>query len=183
MRQVAVFGWGLVAPQAPNIRTFVERLDQATSWLEPFNGFGPDNFMVGKPAFDFTDYQQWIERRFPPNRFRQLQEKMDSTTLYAVGAFIQALEQNPALEETLSGLRHEAHIYVSTALGAIPTLYATSLEHYRAQRRWNRFWAAPERNHLAAQVLTGSKPGPEGLTDPSTVDDPDSIGNIYDHLF
>ncbi len=173
MRHVAVFGWGLVAPKAPNIKTFVERLDSAASWLEPFNGFGPDNFMVGAPEFDFSEYHSWVERRFPPNRCKQLQEKMDPTTLYAVGAFIQSLEQNPGIEETLSSLGAEAHIYVSTALGAIPTLYKTSIAHYRAQRRWNRFWSSPERNRALAEVLAENAPCPDGLIDPVNVSDPD----------
>ena len=52
---------------------------------------------VGQP------YRPWIEQRFPPNRFRQLVEKMDPT-LFAVAAFIQALGQNPGLEQELTGL-------------------------------------------------------------------------------
>ncbi len=173
MRHVAVFGWGLVAPKAPNISAFVERLDASESWLEPFNGFGPDNFMVGTPDFDFSRYQGWVERRFPPNRFKQLLEKMDPTTLYAIGAFVQSLEQNPGIEEHLRALGNEAQIYVSTALGAIPTLYNTSIAHYRAQRRWNRFWSSPERNKPLADVLAENKPYPDGLVDPVHVSDPD----------
>src|SRR5690606_38754389 len=108
---------------------------------QPFNGFGPDNFMVGIPDFDFANYQDWIDERFPPNRFKQLRDKMDSTTLYAIGAFIQSLRQNVGLEQALSGLGSEAHIYLSTALGAIPTIHTTSIAYPRAQRRWNRFWS------------------------------------------
>lgn len=173
MPHVAVFGWGLVAPEAPNINVFVERLDHAASWLEPFNGFGPDNFMVGRPSYDFTRYQSWIDQRFPPSRFKQLMEKMDATTQYAIGAFIQALDQNPGVEEALTGLGPEAHVYVSTALGAIPTLHETSLAYYRAQRRWSRFWSSPEHNRALAEVLAGNAPYPDGLVDPVNVSDPD----------
>jgi 3-oxoacyl-(acyl-carrier-protein) synthase len=173
MRHVAVFGWGLVAPQAPNIRVFEERLGRASSWLEPFNGFGPDNFMVGTPMFDFEDYQPWIEQRFLFNRFNQLTEKMDPTTQYGIGAFIQSLEQNPGIEAALSGLGKEAHIYVANALGAIPTLHKTSVAYHRAQRRWNRFWSSPEHNQALAEVLAGNSPCPDGLVDPVNVSDPD----------
>ncbi|SVC58390.1 uncharacterized protein METZ01_LOCUS311244, partial [marine metagenome] len=92
MRRVGIFGWGVVAPRSPNIDAFYTNLDQGTSWLSPFNGFGPDNFLVGAPDFDFERYKPWIDARFPPNRYRQLAEKMDPTTLHAVGAFIQSLE-------------------------------------------------------------------------------------------
>src|SRR5690606_5494515 len=118
MRRAAIFGWGLVAPNAANIEEFEQNLDRAESWLTPFRGFGPDNFLVGNPKFDFAAYQPWIEQRFPPSRFRQLTDKMDPTTLYAVGSFIQALSQNPGIEEALSSLGSQAHVYVGNALGA-----------------------------------------------------------------
>ncbi len=173
MSRIAVFGWGLVAPQAPDIDAFAARLAEASSWLQPFNGFGPDNFMVGIPDFEFGRYQSWIDARFPPNRFKQLRDKMDSTTLYAIGAFIQALGQNPGIEEELTALGSQAHIYLSTALGAIPTIHNTSIAYHRAQRRWNRFWSSPERNVALAEVLAGDAPTPDGLIDPVNVVDPD----------
>ncbi len=183
MRRVAVFGWGLVAPQAPNIQVFAERLDDAASWLQPFNGFGPDNFMVGAPSFDFSAYQSWIDARFAPNRFKQLTEKMDATTQFGIGAFIQALGQNPGIEQELSNLAGSAHIYVSTALGAIPTLHKISIGYHRAQRRWNRFWSSPERNSALADVLAGHAPTPDGLVDPVNVSDPDDRETAEDAWF
>jgi 3-oxoacyl-[acyl-carrier-protein] synthase II len=173
MRRVAIFGWGLVAPKAPTLEVFRERLDEASSWLTPFNGFGPDNFMVGAPEFDFTRYQPWVEQRFPPSRFKQLTDKMDPTTQFAIGAFVQALGQNAGLESQLSQLGSETHVYVATALGAIPTLYDVSLKYHRAQRRWNRYWAEPKRNPALAELLAGRSSLPEGLTDPAQVLDPD----------
>jgi 3-oxoacyl-[acyl-carrier-protein] synthase II len=92
--RVGVFGWGIVAPKSPNIDAFRRNLASSDSWLAPFNGFGPDNFLVGTPEFQFSDYRPWVEARFPPRRFQQLEEKMDLPALYAIGAFLQALEQN-----------------------------------------------------------------------------------------
>ena len=146
MHRVGIFGWGIVAPQSRNIQAFADNLTKPNSWLEPFEGFGPGNFLVGKPDFDFLDYKSWIDNRFPPNRFFQLQEKMDASSLFAIGAFIQALAQNPGMEETLQELGNEAHVYVSTGLGSISTISDTSLAFYKAQRQWNRFWGAPENN-------------------------------------
>lgn len=141
-----VFGWGIVAPRSPDIATFARNLESAESWLEPFHGFGPDNFLVGRPAFRFADYKPWIDARFPPGRYPQLEEKMDEPTLFAIGAFIQALGQNPGLEAVLRELGTQAHVYIGTGLGAIGTIASEALKLDRAQRRWDRFWATPERN-------------------------------------
>lgn len=165
MRRVGIYGWGIVAPEAANVEEFATRLGCAESWLGPFEGFGPNNFLVGTPRFSFEAYRPWIEERFPPNRYPQLRDKMDASTLYAVGAFIQALGQNPGLEQELAALGGEAHVYVGTGLGALPTIFDISIAYYRAQRRWNRFWADPERNaalaaHLAGVALDEDAPPP-----------------------
>ncbi|MCH9650972.1 MAG: beta-ketoacyl synthase [Deltaproteobacteria bacterium] len=146
MTRIGVFGWGIVAPRSPNIDAFEANLDGAESWLSPFNGFGPDNFLVGMPEFDFGVYRPWIDQRFKPNRFPQLVDKMDLPAKYAIGGFIQALSQNPGIEEELQRLGTAAHVYMGTGLGNVDTLYDASLKLYRAQRRWHRFWADPSRN-------------------------------------
>src|SRR5260370_37529760 len=74
---------------------------------------------------------------------------MDMPALYAVGAFIQALGQNPGLEQELSRLGTRTHVYVGTGLGNLEAIGAGAVALDRAQRRWDRFWA--ERNpELAA---------------------------------
>ncbi len=97
-KRIGIFGWGIVAPKSPNVDVFEKNLGRATSWLEPFDGFGPSNFLVGQPDFDFEIYKEWIDRRFEPRRYSQLDSKMGNTVKYAVGAFIQALDQNPGIE-------------------------------------------------------------------------------------
>jgi hypothetical protein len=144
--RVGVFGWGVVAPKSPNIRAFEENLLCSESWLSPFNGFGPDNFLVGEPEFHFKDYQPWISQRFAPRHYQNLKEKIDLPALFAVGAFIQALEQNPGLEQELKSLGEQCHVYVGTGLGSLGTMYDTSVALYEAQARWDRFWARPENN-------------------------------------
>lgn len=166
-----MYGWGIVAPRSPDVDAFARNLERSESWLAPFHGFGPANFLVGTPEFDFAAYRGWIEERFPPSRFAQLAEKMDPTTLYAVAAFVQALGQNPGIEAELTRLGQEAHVYVATGLGNIRTIHDASLDLYRAQRRWDRFWADPARNpplreHLAARANGG---------DPSVPPDPDTV--------
>ena len=138
--RIGVFGWGVVAPKSPNIEAFRRNLESSKSWLEPFNGFGPDNFLVGVPEFRFEDYQQWIDSRFAPRHYRNLKEKMDSPTLYALGAFIQALGQNAGLEQELRALGPRAHVYLGTGLGSLGTIHDASIKLHESQRRWNEFW-------------------------------------------
>ena len=144
--RIGVFGWGIVAPKSPNIEAFRKNLASATTWLTPFNGFGPDNFLVGNPEFRFEDYREWIDRHFAPRHFQKLKDKMDLPSLYAIGSFIQALEQNPGIENELKALGGQAHIYVGTGLGSLDTTYQASIALYHSQKSWDRFWAQPERN-------------------------------------
>lgn len=182
MRRAAVLGWGVVAPQCGDIHEFAQRLEEPGSWLSAFNGFGRDTFLVGQPKFGFEDYQRWIEARFPPSRFHQLRDKMDETTLYAIGAFIQALGQNRGLESELSTLGYQAHVYVATALGALPTVQRSSVAHYRAQRRWDRFWSDPQRN-AALRAYRAGESRPLPVEDPSGTADPDQREELEDAWF
>jgi 3-oxoacyl-[acyl-carrier-protein] synthase II len=181
LKDVGVYGWGIVAPRSPDMESFAANLAASGSWLSPFQGFGPSNFLVGEPTFDFERYRPWIEARFPANRFSQLQSKMDPTTLYAVGAFLQALGQNEGMEALLGELGTEAHVYVGTGLGALPTLHEASLGLARAQRDWDRFWADPERNPGHATFLanpTGAASEHPGLpVNPASIDDPDAAAD------
>lgn len=181
-RRKAVLGWGIVAPRSANVEEFAKNLEAGDSWLSPFNGFGKDGFLVGTPSFDFRDYQPWLEQRFPPSRFNQLKDKMDATTLYAIGAFIQALGQNPGIEAELTALGSAAHVYVATALGALPTQYGCSVTYYRAQRRWNRFWADPSRNAALREYQAGHAPRPP-IEDPRDALDVDQREELEDAWF
>ncbi len=179
MTRIGVFGWGIVAPKAPNVDAFARQLEHPESWLTQFNGFGPDCFLVGKPEFSFAEYKCWIEQRFPPNRFAQLVEKMDLPTQYAIGAFVQALGQNPGIEQELQRLGPAAHVYVGTGLGALDTIGRVSLDLYRAQRRWNRFWAQPERNSALAEYLAHPESVDPTLDVPKTPEE-SAAGEIED---
>ncbi len=144
-KRIGIFGWGVVAPKSPNVDTFERNLENADSWLTPFHGFGPSNFLVGEPAFDFETYHAWFDQRFPPAKFSQLNDKMGPMVKYAIGSFIQSLEQNPGIETYLQSLGTRCHVYVGTGLGEITITNEEALRHERALRRWNEFWAAPER--------------------------------------
>ncbi|HKR65749.1 MAG TPA: beta-ketoacyl synthase N-terminal-like domain-containing protein [Thermoanaerobaculia bacterium] len=144
-RRVGIFGWGLVAPKSPNVDVFAQNLEHAETWLSPFTGYGQSNFLVGYPDFDFETYHAWFDERFPPAKYAQLKEKMGPMVQYAIGAFIQSLGQNPGLEQYLQSLGTRCHVYVGTGIGDITVTQREALAYDRALRRWNEFWAAPER--------------------------------------
>lgn len=146
MARIGIYGWGVVAPRSPDIESFAANLESSESWLSPFEGFGPSNFLVGAPEFDFERYKGWIDERFPPGKFPQLRQKMGATTQYAIGAFIQALGQNPGIEQALQELGAGAQVLVGTGLGELPTYYEVSVTYHRAIRRWARFWANRSHN-------------------------------------
>jgi len=144
-KRVGIFGWGVVAPRSPDVDTFARNLERAGSWLTPFAGYGPSNFLVGQPAFEFESYRSWFETRFPSARFSQLKEKMGPMVQYAIGSFIQSLKQNEGMETYLQSLGPRCHVYVGTGLGEITVQHEQSLRFDRAQKRWNEFWSAAER--------------------------------------
>lgn len=167
-RRIGVFGWGVVAPGSRDVDAFAQNMSRPDTWLTPFDGFGPSNFLVGVPPFDLADYKQWIDARFPPSRFPQLDKKFGDPTKYAIGAFVQALGQNAGMEAELHELGARAQVIVGGGLTDIPTYDRIGRELDRAQRKWNRFWAVPERNdalrlHLQGQPLDGAP------ADPTTV--------------
>ena len=168
-KRVGVFGWGVVAPKSPDVDTFERNLVRADTWLEPFRGFGPSNFLVGYPDFDFDRYRPWFDERFAPAKFSQLKEKMGPMVQYAIGAFIQSLEQNRGIETYLQSLGPKCHVYVGTGLGEITVQHEQSVAYERSIRRWNEFWAAPERC-AALRAYRDSGTADASLpVDPSTV--------------
>ncbi|MGH8442313.1 MAG: beta-ketoacyl synthase N-terminal-like domain-containing protein, partial [Nevskiaceae bacterium] len=90
-RRIGIFGWGVVAPRTPDIGAFEKNLEGTGTWLSPFAGFGPSNFLVGEPEFAFEHYKPWFDARFPPARYAQVNDKMGPMVKYAIGAFIQSL--------------------------------------------------------------------------------------------
>src|SRR5437764_7744911 len=153
-KRIGIFGWGVVAPKSPNIGAFERNLAHADTWLSPFRGFGPSNFLVGYPEFNFEAYHGWFDERFPPAKYAQLNDKMGPMVKYVIGSFIQSLTQNPGIETFLQSLGTKCHVYVGTGLGEITITYEQSVRFDRAIRRWNEFWAKPEhceplRKHLA----------------------------------
>lgn len=164
-RRIGIFGWGVVAPRSPDIDAFQRNLERSESWLSPFREFGPSNFLVGYPEFDFEQYRDWFDARFPPSKFGQLKEKIGPVAQYAMGCFIQSLSQNLGIEAYLQSLGNQCHVYVGTGLGDITVQHEESIRYERALNRWNEFWASPERcsavrAHLSGNRDAGAPPDP-----------------------
>ena len=64
--RIGIFGWGVIAPGCDSVDTFREKLYAGGSWLEKFEDFGPSNFLVGDPDFDFEKYHSWMMTVSPP---------------------------------------------------------------------------------------------------------------------
>ena len=167
-RRIGIFGWGVVAPKSPNIDTFERNLERSDSWLSPFRGYGQSNFLVGYPEFDFETYHAWFDERFPPAKFSQLKDKMGPMVQYAIGSFIQSLDQNPGIEAYLQSLGTKCHVYVGTGLGDITVTNEEALRHDRARHRWDEFWAAPER-------CTALRAHMDGQRDAAAPQDPEEL--------
>ena len=181
-RRVGIYGWGVVAPRSSNVAAFERNLQSAESWLEPFTGFGPSNFLVGTPTFSFETYKPWINERFEPRRFAQLEDKMGNMVKYAIGAFIQSLGQNPGLEALLAELRSQAHVYIGTGLGDYAKQYQVFRGYEAAQRRWDEFWCRDAHHPELAAYRRADPAGQEELRaavgappDPETVN-----GDVFD---
>jgi 3-oxoacyl-[acyl-carrier-protein] synthase II len=164
-KRIGIFGWGIVAPKSPNIERFTENLENADTWLSPYTGYGQSNFLVGYPEFDFETYHTWFDERFPPAKFAQLKDKMGPVVQFAIGAFVQSLNQNPGIEQYLQSLGTQCHVYIGTGIGDITVTQEETLAYERALRRWNEFWAKPEhceplRQHREGQPDAGAPPDP-----------------------
>jgi 3-oxoacyl-[acyl-carrier-protein] synthase II len=168
-KRIGVFGWGVVAPRSPNVDQFERNLESADTWLTPFRGYGPSNFLVGYPEFDFATYRPWFDQRFPPAKFGQLKDKMGPMVQYAIGAFIQSLSQNPGIESYLQSLGTKCHVYVGTGLGEVTIAYEEARHLDSAMNRWNEFWASPQRCS-ALRAHKEGRPDPNAPPDPSTLE-------------
>ena len=167
-KRIGIFGWGVVAPKSPNIAAFERNLAHAETWLSPFRGYGPSNFLVGYPEFDFEAYHGWFDERFAPAKYAQLNEKMGPMVKFAIGSFIQSLSQNPGIETYLQSLGTKCHVYVGTGLGELTITFEESVRYDRAQRRWNEFWAKAERceplrRHVAGETDLNAPRDPSQL--------------------
>ncbi len=152
----------MVAPRSPNIDAFARNLAVVGELADAVRGLRPDNFLVGQPEFSFEDYHGWIDERFPPSRFRQLQEKMDlDDPVRGRRPSSRRLGQNPGIEQELQRLGTRTHVYVGTGIGNVLTIARAGARSTTGRSaRWDRFWA--ERNPELARPGWDEPAKPDG---------------------
>jgi 3-oxoacyl-[acyl-carrier-protein] synthase II len=148
--RIGIYGWGVVAPGARDVRALVELLSQGRSALTPSPRAQPGGgrrglFLVGDPDFSFDDYVAWIAARHGETYVARVRGKMGDNVQFAVGAAIQALSCDPRLETTVRELDEACHVFVGSGVGDLPESYRAAASLDRATRAWNGFWSQPSR--------------------------------------
>jgi 3-oxoacyl-[acyl-carrier-protein] synthase II len=144
--RVGIYGWGVVAPNAPDVAEFRKLVGAGRTALATGHSgaTGERLFAVGQPSFDFESYRSWIVARAGETRYNQIRDKMGENCLFALGAFVQAVSTAPGLEEALRSLDEACHVCVGSGLGDLPQAYAAYDSYQSARRIWNRHWASAE---------------------------------------
>src|SRR5579864_5185792 len=77
-RRIGVYGWGVVAPGARDVRAFEALLQRGGSALVPSRApdLGQGLFPVGDPDFSFDDYAGWIIERRGEAYLTRMRSKM-----------------------------------------------------------------------------------------------------------
>ena len=140
-RRIGVFGWGIVAPKSPDINAFKDNLASSETWLTPFNGFGPSNFLVGRSDFQLRGLQNWIDERFAPRHYRTSGKRWISLRSSPSELSFRHSIRIPGIELEMQSLGTQTHVYVGSGLGNLNTLYDASVKHHHAQLAWDAFWS------------------------------------------
>lgn len=167
MGRVGIYGWGVVAPKAPNVEALDALLRSGQTALAPVDrpNLGKSLFPVGEPEFSFEDYGPWIARRHGQPYFARLKQKMGDNVRFAVGATIQALGADDRLYDAAREVDEGCHVYIGSGVGDLPQSYSAGHALERATRTWNHFWADPVRCEPRRRYETFGV-APEGATTP-----------------
>lgn len=164
-RRIGVYGWGVVAPGARDVRAFEALLQRGGSALVPSRApdLGQGLFPVGDPDFSFDEYASWIIERRGEAYLTRMRSKMGDNVQFAVAATIQALGCHERLEALLHEVDEGCGVFIGSGVGDLLESYraASSLEH--ATRTWNRFWAQPAhctaRRNFETEGFSGAEAG------------------------
>ncbi|HEY4013515.1 MAG TPA: beta-ketoacyl synthase N-terminal-like domain-containing protein [Polyangiaceae bacterium] len=164
-RRVGVYGWGVVAPGAKDVRALAALLRDGRSALapSPHPHLGHGLFPVGDPDFSFDAYAAWIAERQGDAYLTRMRSKMGDNVQFAVAAAIQALQCDPRLEGIVRQLDEGCQVFVGSGVGDLPESYRAAASLERATRAWNHFWAQPARCEARRRYeADGSLPTAEG---------------------
>jgi 3-oxoacyl-[acyl-carrier-protein] synthase II len=170
-RRIGIYGWGVVAPGAADVRALESLLVENRSALRPSTtatsqvSSGHELFPVGDPDFAFDEYAAWIAERHGDAYLARLRAKAGDNAKFALGATIQALRCDPLLEPLIRELDDGCHVFIGSGVGDLPESYRAAKSLDRATRAWNRFWAQPARC-LARRRFEAERVLPSGASAP-----------------
>lgn len=156
-RRIHLYGCGVVAPGAANIKEFIEEIEAQKSVLVP-EGALNNAFLVGRPKFNFGVYEGWITSRHNQSKFGQLNDKAGECVRFAVGTTIDALECNPGLEAAVKASDPRVLIVYGSGFGDLNHMFQGAREYDGAMEKWNYFWSRPERNKAYRTFLESKGP-------------------------
>jgi 3-oxoacyl-(acyl-carrier-protein) synthase len=156
---IAVFGWGCVAPGAPDVPTLRALALEGRSALAPAQcgPLGQHLFVVGEPSVDEARLRRWLAARTSEARAAQWLSRVGDCVRFTVSACAEALESQPGLEQALRSLDERVRIIIGTGLTDLGEAFRARDDVSRAQRAWDAFWAQPERNAELRAFLNGER--------------------------
>ncbi|MBL8685699.1 MAG: hypothetical protein JNK05_41365 [Myxococcales bacterium] len=167
--RIAVFGWGSVAPGAPDVPSLRALAEEGRSALStsPLGPMGDSLFVVGNPVVDEARLRRWLAARSNDARAAQWLARAGDCVRFTVASCAEALESQPGLEDALRALDGRVRIIIGTGLTDLGEAFRAREDLAKARRTWDAFWAQPERNAaLRAWVAEGKAPdGAEVPTD------------------
>jgi len=146
--RIAVFGWGSVAPGAPDVSSLKSLVEQGGSALStaPLGPLGDGLFVVGTPAMDDARLRRWLAARSGDARAAQWLARAGDCVRFTVSSCAEALESQPGLEDALRSLDARVRIIIGTGLTDLGEAFRARDALAKARRAWDAFWATPERN-------------------------------------
>jgi len=173
-RRVSLYGVGISAPGAANVREFLSLVQEGKPALSPMDEM-QGAFLIGQPKFDFETYRSWISERHAPNKFSQLSDKGYPHVKMAIGTSIDALESNPGLEAAIKKLDPRVYVCYGSGFGDLSAYFVSHDEYKAAERAWHKFWAHPERCTALAEHIKGSSIDSGAPASPTTyeIDSPE----------
>jgi 3-oxoacyl-[acyl-carrier-protein] synthase II len=170
--RVGIYGWGVVAPGAPNVAALEGLLQSGRSALATSSRseLGPGLFAVGEPEFSFDDYAAFIGERHGEAYVTRLRAKTGENVQFALGATIQALQTDPRLEGLVREADEACPVFIGSGVGDLKESYRAVNSFERATRAWNHFWARPDRCSARRRYETERAPlDPLPPVDPATL--------------
>jgi 3-oxoacyl-(acyl-carrier-protein) synthase len=156
---IAVFGWGAVAPGAPDVPALRALAAEGRSALaaSPLGPLGEGLFVVGQPALDEPRLRRWLAARTNDARAAQWLSRAGDCVRFTVASCAEALESQPALEPALRSLDERVRIIIGTGLTDLGEAFRARDDVSRARRAWDSFWAQSERNAALRAFAKGER--------------------------